>query len=169
MATPKETVKKTAKNTAKKTVAGAAATGTFEGFTAEERAAMKEHAKELKTAAKRSSATAKADGEADIHAKIEEMDPDDRVIAETLHAIITANAPDLVPRLWYGMPAYAKDGRVLCFFQAAAKFKARYATLGFNDPAALDDGTMWPTAFALTELTPADEKKIAALVKKAAG
>lgn len=137
-----------------------------EGWTAEERAAMKEHGAELKRAARRGTAT-KADGEADVRAKIAEMPESDRVIAERLHALITANAPDLVPRTWYGMPAYARDGKVVCFFQAADKFKARYATLGFNDAAHLDDGTMWPTAWALTELTAADEAAIAELVKKA--
>ena len=126
-------------------------------FTAEERAAMKERAQELKTEA----------GESDVLAKIAEMGEADRVMAERLHAVIKAGAPALSPKTWYGMPAYAKDGKVVCFFQPAQKFKARYATLGFNDKATLDDGAMWPTAFALVEWTPAVEKKIGALVKKA--
>jgi uncharacterized protein YdhG (YjbR/CyaY superfamily) len=131
------------------------------GFTAEERAAMKERAKELKAEA------AKADGESDVLAKIAEMPKSDRVMAERLHALIKASAPDLAPRTWYGMPAYAKDGKVLCFFQSAQKFKSRYATFGFSDEANLDKGDMWPTSFALTGLTAAEEKKIGALVKKA--
>jgi uncharacterized protein YdhG (YjbR/CyaY superfamily) len=140
----------------------------FDGFTDEERAAMKEHAQELKTAARRSPGKAKADGERDVLAKIAEMAEADRVIAERLHEVIRAAAPALSPKLWYGMPAYAKDGKVLCFFQSAQKFKARYATLGFNDVASLDDGAMWPTAFALTELTADNEARIGALVKQAA-
>ncbi|MEU1998810.1 DUF1801 domain-containing protein [Nocardia gamkensis] len=139
------------------------------GFTDEERAAMKEHAQELKTAARRGSRAAKADGENDVLAKIAGMQESDRVIAERLHAIVKACAPQLSPKLWYGMPAYAKDGKVLCFFQSAEKFKARYATFGFNDIAALDDGTVWPTAFALTKLTAADEARISDLVKRAVG
>ena len=136
-------------------------------FTDEERAAMKERAQEVKAARGRSRGAGTADDESAVLAKIAELSKSDRVLAERLHAVITAAAPDLSPKLWYGMPAYAKDGKVVCFFQAAAKFKSRYATLGFNDPANLDDGTMWPTAFALTELTAAEEKKIAALVKRA--
>jgi len=132
-----------------------------EGFTVEERAAMRERAQELKTAA------GKADGESDVLAKIAEMQEPDRAMAERLHAIIKTNAPALSPRTWYGMPAYAKDGNVVCFFQSAQKFKARYATLGFNDRAKLDDGLMWPTAYALKKLTAAEEAKITALVKKA--
>ncbi|MEU4341912.1 DUF1801 domain-containing protein [Nocardia sp. NPDC023852] len=139
------------------------------GFTDEERAAMKEHAQELKTAARRGSRTAKADGEKDVLAKIAEMAESDRVMAERLHAVIKASAPDLAPKLWYGMPAYAKNGKVVCFFQSAEKFKSRYATFGFSDTANLDDGAMWPTAFALTKLTAADETRIGELVKKAAG
>jgi uncharacterized protein YdhG (YjbR/CyaY superfamily) len=135
------------------------------GFTAEERAAMKERAQELKAEAR--ATKSRADGEADLLAKIAEMPPPDRAMAKRLHAIVTANAPDLVPRTWYGMPAYARDGKVVCFFQAADKFKARYATLGFNDSANLDDGAMWPTAFALKKLTAADEANIAKLVEKA--
>ena len=136
-----------------------------EGWTDAEKAAMKEHARELKAAAKRTN----GDGEADILAKIATMPQSDRAMAERIHAIIKANAPDLVPRTWYGMPAYARDGKVVCFFQAADKFKARYATLGFNDAAKLDDGAMWPTSFALTKLSAADESTIAALVRKAVG
>jgi uncharacterized protein YdhG (YjbR/CyaY superfamily) len=127
------------------------------GFTAEERAAMRERAKELKGAA----------GESDVLAKIAEMPKSDRVIAERLHEIVKASAPGLSPRTWYGMPAYAKGGKVVCFFQSAQKFKSRYATLGFSDQANLDKGAMWPTSYALKELTAAEEKKIAALVKKA--
>jgi uncharacterized protein YdhG (YjbR/CyaY superfamily) len=136
-----------------------------EGWTKEERAAMKEHARELKAAAKRGAA--REEGEADVLAKIAAMPASDRAMAERIHEIVTSTAPDLVPRTWYGMPAYAKDGNVLCFFQAADKFKARYATLGFNDAATLDEGSMWPTSWALTKLTAADEKIVAALVKKA--
>ena len=138
-----------------------------EGFTDEEREAMKERTRELKTETRRGSRAAKADGETDVLAKIAEMQAPDRVLAERLHAIIKANAPALSPKTWYGMPAYAKDGKVVCFFQAAQKFKTRYATFGFNDAANLDDGALWPVAFALTELTAADEARIAALVKQA--
>src|SRR5215204_1961856 len=130
-----------------------------ETFTAEERAAMREAAKERKAG--------KGDAEGDVLAKIAEMPEPDRVKAERLHAIVKANAPELAPRTWYGMPAYAKDGKVVCFFQSAQKFKSRYATLGFSDTANLDDGAMWPTSFALTELTAADEARIGALVKQA--
>ncbi|HEY0068630.1 MAG TPA: DUF1801 domain-containing protein [Chloroflexia bacterium] len=131
------------------------------GFTDEERAAMKERAKELKAEAER------ADGESAVLAKIAEMPERDRAMAERLHAIIKANAPDLSPKTWYGMPAYARDGKIVCFFQAAQKFNTRYATLGFNDVANLDEGAMWPTAYALKELTAAEEASIGALVKKA--
>jgi len=134
------------------------------GFTVEERAAMRERVKELKAEARRGG---KADGERDVLEKIAEMPEPDRAMAERIHAIVKATAPDLSPRTWYGMPAYAKGGKVICFFQSAAKFNARYATFGFNDAAKLDDGAMWPTAFALKELTPADEERIAALVRKA--
>jgi uncharacterized protein YdhG (YjbR/CyaY superfamily) len=127
------------------------------GFSAEERAAMKERAKELKSAS----------GESELLAKIAEMPKSDRDMAKRLHAIVTASAPELSPRTWYGMPAYAKDDKVVCFFKSAHKFKSRYATLGFSDRANLDDGAMWPTDFALKQLTAAEEKKIAALVKKA--
>jgi len=138
-----------------------------EGFTAEERAAMQERARELKAAARRGSRADKADEERAVLAKIAEMPEPDRAMAERLHAIIKASAPSLSPRLWYGMPAYAKDGKVVCFFQGAHKFHTRYATLGFNDTAHLDHGAMWPTAFALKELTAAAEATISALVKKA--
>src|SRR5829696_2026122 len=132
-----------------------------EGFTDEERAAMKERAKELKAEAQR------ADGERDLLAKIAEMQGPDRAIAKRLHQIIKASAPGLSPKTWYGMPAYAKDGKVVCFFQSAKKFDSRYATLGFNDAANLDEGAMWPTSFALKELTATEEAKISALVKRA--
>jgi uncharacterized protein YdhG (YjbR/CyaY superfamily) len=141
---------------------------TSEGFTDEERAAIKQRAQELKTAARRGRGTDKADEERAVLAKIAEMPDPDRVLGERLHAIIKANAPALSPKLWYGMPAYAKDGKVVCYLQAAHKFKERYATFGFSDKANLDDGAMWPTAFALTELTAADEARIGALVKQAA-
>jgi uncharacterized protein YdhG (YjbR/CyaY superfamily) len=137
------------------------------GFSDAERAAMKEHAEELKREARRGKRTSKADGESDVLAKIAEMEEPDRTLATRVHEIIKANAPDLSPKTWYGMPAYARDGKVMCFFQSAQKFEARYATLGFNDTANLDDGAMWATAFALKELTPAEEDKIIALVKKA--
>jgi uncharacterized protein YdhG (YjbR/CyaY superfamily) len=137
-----------------------------EGWTDEERAAMKEHNREMKAAAKRGAA-GQEDGEREILAKLAEMSGPDRAMGERIHAIVRASAPDLVSRTWYGMPAYARDGKVVCFFQPADKFKARYSTFGFNDSASLDDGAMWPTSYALTELTAADEKRIAALVKKA--
>jgi uncharacterized protein YdhG (YjbR/CyaY superfamily) len=155
------------KNTKKSTKSTTATDKTFEGFTDEERAAMKERAKELKAAARRGPRADKADGESEVLAKIAEMPEPDRAMAERLHAVIKASAPALSPKLWYGMPAYAKDGKVVCFFQSAQKFNSRYATFGFNDKANLDEGTMWPTAFALTELTAADEARIGALVKKA--
>lgn len=147
----------------------AAADEQHEGFTDEERAAMKERAKELKTAARRGPRAAKADGEGEVLAKIAEMPEADRVLAERLHGIVKASAPGLSPKLWYGMPAYADNGKVVCFFQAAQKFKTRYATLGFSDLAQLDEGTLWPTVYALTELTAADEARIAALIAKAVG
>jgi uncharacterized protein YdhG (YjbR/CyaY superfamily) len=137
------------------------------GFTAEERAAMRDRAQELQAAARRGPRTGKADGESDVLAKIAEMPEPDRVMAERLHAIIKASAPALSPRTWYGMPAYAKDGNVVCFFRSAQKFKTRYATLGFSDKANLDDGAMWPTDFALTELTADVEARIGALVRQA--
>jgi uncharacterized protein YdhG (YjbR/CyaY superfamily) len=135
-----------------------------EGFSAEERAAMKERAKEVKPRKR----GAKADPEADLLARIAEMPDGDRALAERIHALVQEHAPGLTPKTWYGMPGWAKDGKVLVFFQSAAKFKTRYATLGFNEEARLDDGAMWPTAFALTKLTAADEKKIAQLLRKAA-
>jgi uncharacterized protein YdhG (YjbR/CyaY superfamily) len=144
------------------------ATGkTFEGLTDEERAAMKQRTQELKAEARRGRGAGKADAERDVLAKIAEMPEPDRAMAERLHAIVKASAPALAPKTWYGMPAYAKDGKVVCFFQAAQKFKERYATFGFSDQANLDEGAMWPTAFALKELTAADEARIGALVKKA--
>ncbi|MFE2554271.1 iron chaperone [Streptomyces sp. NPDC059355] len=139
----------------------------YDGFTAEERDAMKQRAGELKATARRGSRTAKADGDAEVRARIAEMTDADRVIAERIHDIVKANAPELAPKLWYGMPAYARDGKVVCFFQSAQKFKTRYATLGFGDLAQLDEGTMWPAAYALTGLTPDDEARIGALVKRA--
>ncbi|MFC9811378.1 iron chaperone [Streptomyces virginiae] len=141
-----------------------------EGFTAEERAAMKDHAQELKTAARRSSRADKAAAaEQDVLAKIAEMQDSDRIMAERVHAVIAASAPSLAPKLWYGMPSYALDGKVVVFFQSAEKFKARYATLGFSDLAKLDEDTMWAAGFALTEVTPEVEERIAALVKRAVG
>ena len=134
-------------------------------FTDEERAAMRERAQELTGAARRG--FDKGDEESDVLAKLAEMPAPDRALGERLHAIIKASAPVLTPKLWYGMPAYAKDGKVVCFFQSAQKFKARYATFGFSDQAHLDEGTMWPTAFALKDLTAAEEARISALVKKA--
>jgi uncharacterized protein YdhG (YjbR/CyaY superfamily) len=131
------------------------------GFTDEERAAMQERARELKAEAR------KADGETEVLAKFGEMEEADRAIAERLHEIVEANAPELSPRTWYGMPAYARDGKVVCFFQSAQKFKTRYATLGFSDKAHLDEGSMWPTSFALKKLTAADKARIAALIKRA--
>jgi uncharacterized protein YdhG (YjbR/CyaY superfamily) len=152
--------RKGTQKTAKSTTAG---NKTSKGFTAEERAAMKERAQEVKAEA------AKADGERALLAKIAEMKGADRAMAKRLHAIVKASAPGLWPKTWYGMPAYAKNGKVVCFFQSAEKFKSRYATFGFNDTANLDDGAMWPTSFALKELTDAAEAKIGALVKKAVG
>jgi uncharacterized protein YdhG (YjbR/CyaY superfamily) len=135
------------------------------GFTAEERAAMRARAQELKAEARANKN--KAEGERDVLAKIAEMREPERAMAKRFHAIVTASAPDLAPKTWYGMPAYAKDGKVVCFFQSAEKFKTRYATFGFSDEAKLDEGAMWPTSFALKELTAAQEKKIGALVQKA--
>jgi uncharacterized protein YdhG (YjbR/CyaY superfamily) len=136
-------------------------TGSTTGFSAEERAAMRERAKELKAEA------AKADGEKALLEKVAEMKGSDRAMAKRLHAIITEAAPALTPKTWYGMPAYARDGKIVCFFQSAEKFDSRYATFGFSDEARIDQGAMWPTSWALKELTPAEEKKIATLVKKA--
>ncbi|WP_053848780.1 iron chaperone [Streptomyces sp. NRRL B-24085] len=158
---------KDTQRTARRTTATAKRTETF---TDEERAAMKERAQEVKASARRGSRADKAaEDEAAVVAKIAEMQDTDRVMAERIHAVVKASAPDLAPKLWYGMPAYAKDGKVVCFFQSAQKFNARYATFGFNDKANLDEGTMWPTAFALTKLTAADEERIGELVKRAAG
>ncbi|HET9293199.1 MAG TPA: DUF1801 domain-containing protein [Gemmatimonadales bacterium] len=154
--------KKEARKSAKSAIATDKAS---QGFTDVERAAMKERAQELKAGARR--AAGKADGESDLLAKIAEMPEPDRGMAKRLHAIITASAPALSPKTWYGMPAYARDSRVVCFFQSAQKFKSRYATFGFSDEAHLDEGAMWPTGFALKELTTADEAKIVALVRKA--
>jgi uncharacterized protein YdhG (YjbR/CyaY superfamily) len=140
---------------------------TSKGFTDEERVAMKERLQELKAEGRRGPRADKADGESAVLAQIAAMPGPDRALGERLHAIIKANAPSLSPRLWYGMPAYAKDGKVVCFFQSSAKFKTRYATFGFQHDAKLDEGAMWPVAFALTELTAAEEARIAALVKKA--
>ncbi|MBT2365851.1 DUF1801 domain-containing protein [Streptomyces sp. ISL-10] len=141
---------------------------TSEGFTDEERAAMKERAQELRASARRGSRADKAaEDEVAVLAKIAEMQESDRAMAERLHAVIKASAPDLAPKLWYGMPAYAKDGKVVCFFQSAQKFNARYATFGFSDKANLDEGAMWPTSYALKELTADDEARIGALVQKA--
>ncbi len=153
--------KKPAKKATQKSNSSASIGKTSRGFTDEERAAMRERAQELKAAA------GKAEEESAVLAKIAAMPAADRAMGERLHAIIKANAPGLSPKLWYGMPAYAKDGNVVCFFQGSQKFKTRYATLGFSDKATLDEGHMWPTAFALKELTAADEARIGALVKKA--
>ena len=156
--------KKTARSSAASTTA---ANRKSDGFTAEERAAMKERSKELKAAA--GAKGANADGESDVLAKIAEMTEPDRAIAERVHAIVKASAPDLTPRTWYGMPAYAKDGKVLCFFKPAEKFKTRYATLGFSDKANLDEGAVWPVEFAVTKLTATEGATITALLKKAVG
>ena len=155
------------KDTQKSAKSTAATDKKFEGFTDEERGAIKERAQELKAAARRSPRGKKADEESAVLAKIAELPEPDRAMAERLHAVIKASAPALSPKLWYGMPAYAKDGKVVCFFQSAQKFNSRYATFGFSDKANLDEGAMWATAFALTELTAADEARIGALVKKA--
>ncbi|MFN8487983.1 MAG: DUF1801 domain-containing protein [Caldilineaceae bacterium] len=155
---PKQDTQKAAGNTA-------ATAKNAKGFTDEERAAMKERAKEQKAEAR--AMKDKAAGESDVLAKIAEMQEPDRTMAERLHALIKASAPDLAPKTWYGMPAYAKDGKIVCFFQSAQKFNTRYATLGFSDTANLDEGALWPVAFALKELTTTEEARISALVKKA--
>jgi uncharacterized protein YdhG (YjbR/CyaY superfamily) len=155
------------KTTQQSTKSTTAVGKTSKGFTDEERAAMKERAQELKAEARRGPRAKKTDGESDVLAKIAEMPEPDRAMAERLHAIIQASAPALSPRTWYGMPAYAKDGKVVCFFTPASKFKERYATFGFNESANLDEGNMWPTSFALKELTATEEAKISALVKRA--
>jgi hypothetical protein len=157
---PKKDTQKSAKGTT-------AINKKFKGFTAEERVAIKERIQELKLSERRGSLAGKVEGESTVLAKIAEMPEPDRAMGKRLHAIIKASAPALSPRLWYGMPAYAKDGKVVCFFQSAQKFKTRYATFGFSDKANLDEGAMWPTAFALKELTAAEEARIGALVKKA--
>ena len=159
---------KPAKKRTRKSPKSTTATGSKPtGFTDEERAAMRERVQELKAEVRRGPRAGTADGESAVLAKIAALPQPDRAMAERLHAIIKANAPALSPRTWYGMPAYAKDGNVVCFFQSAQKFKARYATFGFSDKANLDEGTVWPVAFALKELTAADEVRIGALVKKA--
>ena len=155
------------KATQKPAKSATASDKTAKGFTDEERAAMKERAQELKAAARADKD--KAEGESAVLAKIAEMPEPERALATRLHAIIKASAPALAPKTWYGMPAYAKDGKVVCFFQSGKKFSTRYSTFGFSDAASLDDGALWPTAFALTELTAAAEARIAALVKKAVG
>lgn len=160
--TKKSPAKKSTQQSAKSTTAS---NKKSKGFTDEEQAAMKERAKELKAEAR--AEKDRAAGESDVQEKIAEMEGPDRAIAKKLHALIKKSAPDLMPKTWYGMPAYARDGKVVCFFQSAQKFKSRYATLGFSDEANLDEGAMWPTSFALKELTAAEEAKIAALVKKA--
>ncbi len=159
--------KKPAKGAQKPSRNTTASGKTSEGFTDEERTAMRDRAQELKAATRSGPRAGKADEESAVLAKIDAMPAVDRSLGERLHAIITASAPGLSPRLWYGMPAYARDGNVVCFFQGAQKFKTRYATLGFTDKASLDEGHMWPTAFALKELTVADEARIGALVKQA--
>ncbi|MGQ0701643.1 MAG: iron chaperone [Gemmatimonadales bacterium] len=156
---PRKDTQKSAKRTT--------ATNQSKGFTDEERAAMKERAQELKAEARRSTRADQTDGESDVLAKIAEMPEPDRAMAERLHALIKTSAPALSPKTWYGMPAYAKDGKVVCFFQSAQKFKSRYPTFGFTDQANLDEGALWPTAFALKELTATEVARISALVKKA--
>jgi hypothetical protein len=160
----KRTMKKAAQKSANSTTA---INKKSTGFTDEERAAMKEYVQELKAEARRGPQADKADGESAVLAKIAEMQGPDRAMAKRLHAIIKGSAPALSPKTWYGMPAYAKDGKVVCFFQSAQKFKSRYATFGFSDTANLDEGNLWPTAFALKELTATEEARIGALVKKA--
>jgi uncharacterized protein YdhG (YjbR/CyaY superfamily) len=156
--------KKATRKTAKSTGVG---NKKSKGFSDAERAAMKERAEELQKESRGGSSAKRADGERDVRAKIAEMEDSDRAIAERVHAIVSDTAPDLVPRTWYGMPAYARDGKVVCFFQSAQKAEARYATLGFSDAANLDDGAMWPNSFALKKLTPAVEERIEVLVKQA--
>ena len=156
-----------AKGTQKSAKSTTAIGKTVKGFTDEERVAMKERAQELKAAARRGPRADKADGESAVLAKIAEMPEPDRAMAKRLHAIVKASAPALSPKTWYGMPAYAKDGKVVCFFQSAKKFNTRYASFGFSDAANLDEGALWPTAFALKELTATEEARISALVKKA--
>ena len=164
---PKLDEKKASRKAPKVASAAKAPRQPAEGFTAEEREAMKERARELKTAARGSAS--RADGEREVLARIAGMTEPDRTMASRLHAVVLAAAPELVPRLWYGMPAYAKSGKVLCYYQSGRKFKTRYSTFGFSDEARLDAGRLWPTAFALAELTAAEEVEIAALVKRAMG
>jgi uncharacterized protein YdhG (YjbR/CyaY superfamily) len=164
---PKKGTKKSGESATKKATKKSTKDVTGKGFTDEERAAMKERARELKAEARAN--RSKAEGENDVLAKIAEMKGSDRAMAKRLHEIIKASAPDLSPRTWYGMPAYAKDGKVLCYFQSAQRFKSRYATFGFSDEANLDEGAIWPIAFALKELTDAEGARIGALVKKAVG
>ena len=152
-------------DTQKSTKPHAVADSANKGFTSDEKAAMRERARELKAESRRDAD--RADGERDLLAKIAEMPEPDRVMAERIHALVTANAPDLSPKTWYGMPAYARDGKIVCFFKSADKFQSRYATFGFEENARIDDGQMWPTSFAIKKLTAADEAKIGALVKKA--
>ena len=159
--------RKPAKKVTKSAKSGTAVKKRYEGFTDEEKAAMQDRAQEMKTEGRRGSRADEADGESEVLAKIAELPVSDRALAKRLHAIITASAPGLSPKLWYGMPAYAKDGKVVCHFQSAQKFKTRYAMLGFSDQANLDEGALWPVAYALKELTAAEEARIAALVKKA--
>ena len=161
--------KRSALSKSKQTTTTRATRSSANVWTEEERAAMQESARERKVSSRRDSGDPRAEGERDVLAKIAEMPEPDRAMAKRLHALVTSIAPSLVPRTYYGMPAYAKDGKVICFFQAASKFKVRYATFGFQPDAGLDDGAMWPIAFALTKLTAADEAKIGDLVKKAAG
>jgi uncharacterized protein YdhG (YjbR/CyaY superfamily) len=161
---PKKRTKKSPKSPTKKSTASGKAS---KGFTKEERVAMQERARELKAEARANKD--KEAGESDVLAKIAEMKGSDRTMARQVHEIVKASAPDLSPKTWYGMPAYARDGKVVCFFQSAQKFKSRYATFGFSDVAKLDEGAMWPTSFALKEVTAADEARIGALVKKAVG
>jgi uncharacterized protein YdhG (YjbR/CyaY superfamily) len=158
----RQTAKKGTRQSAKRT-----STNASNGFTAEEKAAMKERVREMKAAERRGPRGAEADGESDVLAKIVEMSEPDRTMAERLHAIVKATAPDLSPRTWYGMPAYAKDGNVVCHFQSSEKFKTRYATIGFSDKADLDDGAMWPVGFAVRELTDSVEARIGGLLKQA--
>ena len=158
---------KPARQTMRKSGSSRKANGEPRGFTAQERAAMRERLQELKASARRGVPAEKTEGEGAVLAKLAELPASDRAIGERIHALIKANAPNLTARTWYGMPAYAKDGNVVCFFQSAQKFKTRYATLGFSDKANLDDGRMWPTAFAVRELTAAEEARIVALVKQA--
>ena len=155
------------KDKQKSAKSGTATKKRYEGFTDEEKSAMQDRVQEMKVDARRGPRADKTDGESEVLAKIAELPESDRAMAKRLHAVIKASAPSLSPKLWYGMPAYARDGKIVCFFQSAQKFKTRYATFGFSDEARLDEGNMWPNAYALTKLTAADEARIGALVKKA--